>query len=156
MSFDIPITLKTGGGAQTQKHSTIDEDATIISSKENTLPPRTDTQEGESLSNRLVGATQSILIHEEQYYALKPQRNPLFCLLEDLRNYKVTLQTLGSQIEARGIRNMIPEQMGKLRIIIEYSDSIIQAKDITQYQELLDEANPNKNIAFKTFQNNQA
>ncbi len=66
MSFDLPATVKTG--PHTYKPSTIDEDATILSSKENTLPPRTDSNEDCSLSNR----GQSILIHEEQYYALKP------------------------------------------------------------------------------------
>ena len=126
MSFDLPFTMKTG--PHTQKPSTIDEDATILSSKENTLPPRSETHE-ESLSNR----GHSILIHEEHYYALKPQRNGLFCLLNDLRNYRVTLQTLGHEIEGRDIRRIIPEQMIKLRIIIEYSDCIIQAKDITSY-----------------------
>ena len=66
MSFDLPATVKTG--PHTYKPSTIDEDATILSSKENTLPPRTDSNEDCSLSNR----GHSILIHEEQYYALKP------------------------------------------------------------------------------------
>jgi cephalosporin hydroxylase len=44
---------------------------------------------------------------------------------------------------------MIPEQMGKLRIIIEYTDCIIQARDITSYQELIDETRPN--LAYRTF-----
>jgi hypothetical protein len=127
MSFDLPGTLRSG--PHTHKPSTIDEDATILSSKENTLPPRTDSHEDISLSNR----GHSILIHEEHYYALKPQRNGLFCLLEDLRNYRATLQTLGYELEAREIRRLIPEQMTKLRIIIEYTDCIIQAKDITSY-----------------------
>jgi hypothetical protein len=77
----------------------------------------------------------------------------LYCLLEDLRNYRVNLQTLGGEIELRGIRQRVPEQMSKLRIIIEYQDCIIQAKDITSYQELLDDTRSNNNIAYRTFQN---
>ena len=59
MSFDLPATVKTG--PHTQKPSTIDEDATILSSKENTLPHRSDSHEDYSLSNR----GHSIVIHEE-------------------------------------------------------------------------------------------
>jgi hypothetical protein len=54
MSFDLPATIKSGG-VHTHKPSTIDEDGTILSSKENTLPHRSDTNEGDSLSHRIGG-----------------------------------------------------------------------------------------------------
>ena len=50
----------------------------------------------------------------------------------------------------RGVKALIPEQMVKLRIIIEYFDCIIQAKDITSYQEINDEVKPFP--AYRTFQ----
>ena len=85
MQFDLPDVIK--------KQSTIDENATVLSS--NTIPPRSDSQE----------SARSFIVHEEQYYAIRPQRNQLYCLLEDLRNYRgVTLQSLGREIDRREIR----------------------------------------------------
>ena len=82
---------------------------------------------------------QSVIIHEEHYYALKPQKNPLFCILEDLKNYRVTLKNLPEELSKKQIHLYVPEQLSKLRIIIEYNDCILQANDLINYVELQDE-----------------
>jgi hypothetical protein len=87
MQFDLPDVLK--------KTSTIDENVTVLSSN-NTVPPRSESPQE---------SARSFIVHEEQYYAIRPQRNQLYCLLEDLRNYRgVTLQNLGREIDRREIR----------------------------------------------------
>lgn len=50
----------------------------------------------------------SILVHEEHYYALKPQRNPVFKLLDDLKNYRVDLSKLSDEILKRDIEQYFP------------------------------------------------
>ena len=46
------------------------------------------------------------------------------------------MRTLGDEIYRRGVDKMLPEQIQQLRIIIEYFDCIIQAKDLSSYVEL--------------------
>jgi hypothetical protein len=45
-----------------------------------------------------MGQSTNIVVHEEQYYALKPQRNAIFKLLDDLKNYRVNLKTLNEEL----------------------------------------------------------
>jgi hypothetical protein len=42
----------------------------------------------------------------------------------------------------------LPEQLSKLRIIIEYNDCIVQARDLLNYIELQDDRAPTFNHSF--------
>lgn len=81
----------------------------------------------------------SVVVHEEQYYALKPIKNDVYLLLEDLKNYRVTLRSLGAELERRDIAKRLPEQLKQLQIIIEFQDFIIQARDLLEYQLMVDD-----------------
>ena len=61
---------------------------------------------------------------KEFYFCLKPVKNPIYNLIEDLRNYRVNLKDLQQELETRKITE-IPSQLKQLKIIIEYTDCII-------------------------------
>jgi hypothetical protein len=53
-----------------------------------------------------------VIVHEEHYYALKPFKNDLYCLLEDLKHYRgITLRNLNEEITKRHIASAIPLQL---------------------------------------------
>lgn len=72
------------------------------------------------------------------YYALKPVHNPIFILLNQLKNYQVNLRDIESEIERRNIE-LVPKAMKTLKVIIEYSDCIIQAKNMVEYSMIIDD-----------------
>ena len=63
-------------------------------------------------------------------------------MLEDIKNYRVTLKNLPEELAQREMGMYLPEQLSKLRIIIEYNDCIIQAKDLVSYVQLQDDRPP--------------
>lgn len=85
--------------------------------------------------------TKEFLIHEEQYYALRPVPTKTHNLLSDLKHYRVTLKELMTEVAGRGIEAEIPPQFNQVRVIIEYFDCIIEAKALASYKEILDDAN---------------
>ncbi len=68
----------------------------------------------------------------DQYFCLKPINNEMLKLLEDLKNYRVKLINLEEELSSRNI-NSLPKEMESLRVIIEFTDCIIQAKDLKAY-----------------------
>ena len=66
---------------------------------------------------------------------LKPIKNNIYQLLEELKYYKVHLRDLKEEITKSKIQ--IPDDLKQLRIIIEYSDLIIQAQDMLNFQVLI-------------------
>lgn len=75
----------------------------------------------------------------EHYYCLRPFKNSMLTLLDDLKNYRVNLKDLGGEIYNRNIE-ISPQHFKQLRIIIEYADCIIQARDMLQYEILIDDS----------------
>ena len=84
--------------------------------------------------------TGSVVVHEEHYYVLKPLKNKIFNLLDDLKHYRVTLKNLGTELQRQQVAKDLPLQMKQVRIIIEYFDCIIDAKGLQEYQELPDDS----------------
>ena len=63
----------------------------------------------------------------------------MLTLLRDLRNYTVLLKDLPHVLLERNI-DISPEHFKQLRIIIEFADCIIQAKDILNFEVLINDS----------------
>ncbi|CDW75300.1 UNKNOWN [Stylonychia lemnae] len=88
----------------------------------------------------------------EHYYCLKPMKNEALKLILDLKNYRVNIRNIYDELMSRKIE-ITPPQLKQLRIIIEYTDCIIQAKDLLQYEILMND-NKRQNIVQDGQNNN--
>lgn len=72
------------------------------------------------------------------YYKITPQPNEILGIIEKLQNFELNVMDVADSIrESRLLR--FPEIMKNLQLIIEFSDCIIQGKDLLNYDIVIDE-----------------
>lgn len=72
------------------------------------------------------------------YYKIKPQMNEILRILNDLDSFDLNVMDVEKRIKENYLLQF-PEIMKHLQLIIEFSDCIIQGKDLINFDIVIDE-----------------
>jgi len=76
----------------------------------------------------------------EKYYSINPTETEVYNILKDVTTFKTHISKLTQVLrEHRLLR--FPESIKTMPVVIEFSDCIIQARDLMSYHIILDEDN---------------
>jgi hypothetical protein len=87
------------------------------------------------------------------FYYVNPMPNGILTLLEELDSFQLHITQLKNRLQQEAMLK-IPEVMKNLKLIIEFSDCLVEAKDLLSYDMVIDEDQNRKYLAMlKDLQN---
>ena len=88
-----------------------------------------------------------ILPDKRIFYYVTPMPNGILTLLEELDSFRLHISQLKARLQQEAMLK-IPEVMKNLKLIIEFSDCLVEAKDLLSYDMVIDEDQNRKYLAM--------